>query len=156
MMLFLSFIQWWSDMAAKCDRNMIADDCEDYNDEQCWAGGRLDCWSGDRGSWWVIKCEEMNVVAVSKLLIVRHITEKRGMFHIHSLIVNSDVEFIHEICLNYKFGELESHQWPDFIEEALNENCFEGFIIKVVMLDNNAQKFSIVFLKMMILLLADL
>ena len=78
------------------------------------------------------------------------------MFHTHSSVMDSDVEFVHEICPSHEFGEFEGHQQPDLIEEVLNEGCFEGFIVKVVMLDGNAQKLSIVFLKMVILLLADL
>ena len=78
------------------------------------------------------------------------------MFHTHSLIMNSDVEFVYEICLNHEFGELEGHQQPDLIRETLNEGYFKGFIVKVVMFDDNAQEFSIIFLKTMILLLAGL
>ena len=98
----------------------------------------------------------MSVVAVLGLLITRCTAERKGMFHIYSSVVDSGVEFVHEVCLSHKFGELEGHQWPDLIGEALNEDCFEGLIIKVVMLDDNVQEFSIVFLKMMILLLAGL
>ena len=78
------------------------------------------------------------------------------MFHTHSLIADPDIEFVYEVCPSHEFGELEGHQQPDLIEEALNEDYFEGFIVKVVMLDGNAQEFSIIFLKMVILLFAGL
>ena len=78
------------------------------------------------------------------------------MFHTHSLVTDSDIEFVYEICFNHEFGEFGDHQQLNLIEEALNEDCFEGFIVKVVMLDGNAQELSIVFLKMVILLLAGL
>ena len=96
------------------------------------------------------------MIAVLKLLITRCTAEKRCMFHTHSLIADSDVEFVYEIYLSYEFSELEGHQWLDLIEEALNEGCFEGFIVKVVMLGDNAQELSIVFLKIVIFLLAGL
>ena len=78
------------------------------------------------------------------------------MFYIYSLIVNLGVEFVHKIYLSHEFDELESHQQLNLIKEALNEDCFENLIIKVVMLDNNAQELSIIFLKTAILLLAGL
>ena len=78
------------------------------------------------------------------------------MFHIYSLVMDSDVEFVHKVCLSHEFNELEGHQQSDLIEEVLNEDCFESFIIKVVMLDGNTQELSIVFLKTAILLLAGL
>ena len=78
------------------------------------------------------------------------------MFYFHSSVINSDIEFIYKVYLSYKFDKFENHQQPDFIKEALNKNCFESLIIKVVMLDDNAQELSIVFLKTAILLLADL
>ena len=143
-------------MTVKCGRNMIANDCEDHNCEQCQTGDRLEYWSDGRNSWWIIKCKETNVVTTSELLIIKCTAEKRGMFYAHSSVMDSDVEFVYQICLNHEFGELESHQWPDLIEEALNEGCFKGFIIKVVMLDGNAQELSIVFLKTVIFLLASL
>ena len=137
MMLFFSFIQWWLNTAAKCDRNVIINDCGNHSCEQCWAGGRLNYWSGSRGSWWVIKCEETSVVAALRLLIARCTAEKRDIFHTHSSVINSDVEFVYEIYLNYEFDEFRDHQQSDLIEKALNENCFESFIIKVVMFDDN-------------------
>ena len=78
------------------------------------------------------------------------------MFHTHSLIMNSGIEFVHEICPSHEFGELEGHQQLNLIEETLNEDCLKGLIIKVVMLGDNVQEFSIVFLKTVILLLAGL
>ena len=84
----------------------------------------------------------MSVVAVSGLLIIRCTAEKRGIFYIYSSVVNSGVESVHKVCLSYEFGELKNYQQLDFIEEALNESCFKGFIVEVVMLDNNAQKLS--------------
>ena len=103
-----------------------------------------------------MKCEKIKIVTALRLLIIRYTAEKRGMFHIHSLIVNLDIEFIHEINPNYEFDELEGHQQLNLIKEILNEDCFEGFIIKVVMFDDNVQELSIVFLKTAIFLLADL
>ena len=103
-----------------------------------------------------MRCEETKVIATSELLIIRHTAEKRDMFHIHNLIADSDVEFIHEICLSYEFNELKGHQQSNLIKKALNENYFKSLIVKVVMFNNNAQEFSIIFLKMMILLLAGL
>ena len=96
------------------------------------------------------------MVAVLGLLITRCTAERRGMFHTHSLVADPGVEFVHGVCLSHEFGELGGHQQPDLIEEALNEDCFEGLIVKVVMLGDNAQEFSIVFLKTAILLLAGL
>ena len=78
------------------------------------------------------------------------------MFHIYNSVTDLDVEFIHEVNLNHKFDKLESHQQSNLIGKALNEDCFEGFIVKVVMLDGNAQELSIVFLKTAILLFANL
>ena len=78
------------------------------------------------------------------------------MFYTHSSVMNSGVEFVHEVCLSHEFDELKGHQQPDLIKEILNEGCFESLIIKVVMLGDNAQKFSIIFLKTAIFLLADL
>ena len=48
--LFFNFIQWWLNVIIKCDKNIIADDCENHSCEQCQAGNRLDHWSGGRGS----------------------------------------------------------------------------------------------------------
>ena len=143
-------------MAVKCGQSMIAGDCGDHSCEQGQAGGRFDCWSGSRGSWWVIECGKTKVITVSRLLIVRHTAEKKGMFYIHSSIVNSDVKFVHKVCFSHEFNKFKNHQQSDFIKKILNEDCFENFIVKVVMLDNNAQKLSIVFLKTVIFLLADL
>ena len=98
----------------------------------------------------------MSIVAVLKLLIIRCTAEKRGMFHTHSLVVDSGIEFVHEVCPSHEFSELGGHQQLNLIEEALNEGCLKGLIVKVVMLDGNAQKLSIVFLKMAILLFAGL
>ena len=98
----------------------------------------------------------MSVVAALGLLIIRHTAEKKGIFHTYSLVADSGVEFVHKVCLNHKFDEFKDHQQLNLIEEALNENCFKSLIIKVVMLDGNAQEFSIVFLKTAILLLASL
>ena len=70
--------------------------------------------------------------------------------------MNSDIEFVHEICLSHEFGELKDHQQLNFIKKILNEDCFKSLIIKVVMLDDNTQKLNIVFLKTAILLLTDL
>ena len=78
------------------------------------------------------------------------------MFHTHSLVLNSGVEFVYRVCLSHEFDELEGHQWSDLIEEALNENNLEGLIIEVIMLDDNAQELSIVFLKTVIFLFASL
>ena len=70
--------------------------------------------------------------------------------------MNSDVEFVYKVYLSHEFDKLKGHQQSNLIEEILNEDCFEGFIIKVVIFNNNAQKLNIVFLKTVILLLADL
>ena len=78
------------------------------------------------------------------------------MFHTHSLITDSDIKFVHEIYFSHEFDELKGHQQPDLIKEILNKNCFESLIIKVVMLNGNAQELSIIFLKTVILLFADL
>ena len=78
------------------------------------------------------------------------------MFHTHSSVVDPGIEFVYEVCPSHEFGELGGHQQPDLIGEALNKGCFEGLIIKVVMLDDNAQELSIIFLKIVILLLAGL
>ena len=78
------------------------------------------------------------------------------MFHTHSLITNSDIKFVYKVYLNHEFSELKNHQQLNLIEKTLNENCFKSFIVKVVILDNNAQEFSIVFLKTAILLFTDL
>ena len=142
--------------AAKCGWSIIADDCGDYSCGQGQTGDQLDCWSGGEGSWWIIECGETRVIAVLRLLIVRCTAEKRGIFHTHSLITDLSIEFVHKVCLSYEFNELKGHQWLNLIEEALNEGYLEGFIVKVVMFDDNAQEFSIVFLKTAILLLADL
>ena len=48
--LFLNFIQWWSDTAAKCDKSIITNDCENHSCEQCQAGGKFDHWSDSKGS----------------------------------------------------------------------------------------------------------
>ena len=98
----------------------------------------------------------MRVVIALGLLITRCTVEKRSMFHAHYLIVNSGVEFVYRIYFNYEFDELENHQWSDFIEKALNKDCFESLIIKVVMLHNDVQEFNIIFLKTAILLFASL
>ena len=103
-----------------------------------------------------MKYGETRVIAVLGLLIIRCTAEKRGIFHIHSLVVNLDIKFIHKVNLSHEFNKFGSHQQLNFIEAVLNENCFKSFIVKVVMLDNNAQKFSTVFLKMVIFLLAGL
>ena len=58
------------------------------------------------------------------------------MFHIHSLVMDSDVEFVYEVCFNHEFSKLKGHQQPDLIKKILNKSCFESFIIKIVMLDN--------------------
>ena len=60
------------------------------------------------------------------------------MFYAHCSVTDSGIEFVHEICLSHEFNELEGYQQPDLIEEALNKDCFKGFIIKVIMLDDNA------------------
>ena len=78
------------------------------------------------------------------------------MFHTHSLITDSDIKFVYEVYFSHEFGELKDHQQLNLIEKILNEGCFKSFIIKVVIFDNNAQKLNVTFLKMMILLLADL
>ena len=78
------------------------------------------------------------------------------MFYAYCLIINSGIEFVHRVYLSYEFYKLKGYQQSDLIEEVLNKDCFKSLIIKVVMLDDNAQKLSVVFLKMMILLLADL
>ena len=90
------------------------------------------------------------------MLIIKCTAEKRDIFHIHSSVVDSDIEFVYKIYLSHEFDEFKNHQQLDFIEEILNGNHFESFIIKVVMLDGNAQKLSIIFLKTAIFLLADL
>ena len=154
--LFLSFIQWWLDMIVKCGWSMVVDDCGNHSCGQGQAGGRLDHWSGSRGSWWITECGKTKVIAALGLLITRHTAERKGIFHIHSLITNSDIEFIYEVCLSHEFSEFKGHQQSDLIKEILNEDYFEGLIIKVVMLNDNPQKLSIVFLKIAILLLADL
>ena len=154
--LLLSFIQWWLDMAAKCEWSMIASDCGDYSCGQGQAHGRLNHWSGSRGSWWVTGCGEIRVIAALGLLITRHTAERRGMFHTHSSVMNLGIEFVHEVCFSHEFGELEGHQQLNLIGEALNESYLEDFIIKVVMLGGNVQELSIVFLKTAILLLAGL
>ena len=154
--LFLSFIQWWSDTAAKCEWSMIASGCGDHSCGQGWADGRLGYWSGSRGSWWVTECEETKIIAALGLLIIRHTAERRGIFHIHSSVTDSSVEFVHKICLSHEFNELKGHQQPDLIEEILNEDCFKSLIIKVVMFNSNSQKLNIIFLKTAILLLAGL
>ena len=82
--------------------------------------------------------------------------ERKGMFHTHNSVVDSDIEFVYKIYLSHEFDELRSYQQLNLIEEVLNEDCFESLIVKVVMLDDNAQKLNIVFLKMVIFLLADL
>ena len=79
----------------------------------------------------------MNIIIALKLLIIKCITEKRDIFHIYNLIVNLDIKFIHKIYFNYEFNEFENYQQLNFIEKALNKDCFENFIIKVVMLDSN-------------------
>ena len=98
------------DTAAKCDRNMIADDCGNHSCGQCQTGGRFNGWSGGEGSWWVTECGETSVITALRLLIIRYIAEKRDMFHIYSLILNSDVEFIYKICFSYEFDKFENHQ----------------------------------------------
>ena len=90
------------------------------------------------------------------MLIIRCIAEKKDIFHTHSLITDSNVKFVYEIYLSYKLNEFRGHQQSNLIEETLNESCFEDFIIKVVMLNDNAQKLSIIFLKIMILLFTGL
>ena len=156
MTLFLSFIQWWLDTAAKCEQSMIIDGCGDYSCEQGQTGGRLDCWSGSRNSWWVIKYEEIKIIAALRLLIIRHTIKKKDIFHIHSSVVNSNIEFVYKVYLNHEFNKLKGHQQSNLIEEVLNKDYFKGFIVKVVIFDSNIQKLSIVFLKMIIFLFTDL
>ena len=103
-----------------------------------------------------MKCGEMKVIAVLGLLIIRCTAERRGIFHTHNSITDSDIEFVHKVYLNHEFNEFKSHQQLNLIKETLNENCFKSLIVKVVMLDDNTQELSIVFLKTVILLLADL
>ena len=103
-----------------------------------------------------MKCEEIRVIAASGLLIIRHTAEKRSMFHIYNSITDSGIEFVHKISFSYKFNKFEDHQQLNLIEKALNKDCFEGLIVKVVMLDDNVQEFSIIFLKTAIFLLAGL
>ena len=98
----------------------------------------------------------MKVVITLKLLIIRCTAERRDMFYIYCSVINLDIKFVHEVCLSHEFDKFEGHQQPDFIKKVLNKDCFEGFIIKIVMLDDDAQELSIVFLKMVILLLAGL
>ena len=88
---------------------MIADDYGNHSCRQCQAGGRLDHWSDNKGSWWVIECEEMSVITVLRLLIIKCTAEKKNMFHIYNLITDSDVEFIYKICFSYEFGEFKGH-----------------------------------------------
>ena len=96
-------------IAVKCGRNIIADNYKNYSCGQCQADGRLDHWSGSRDSWWVIKYKETSVVAVLELLIIKCTAEKKNMFHIHCSVTDSDVEFIHKICLNYEFNKFKGH-----------------------------------------------
>ena len=103
-----------------------------------------------------MKYEEINVVIVLRLLIIRCTAERRDMFYTHCLIINSSIKFIYKICLSYEFSEFRSYQQLNLIEEVLNEGCFKSLIIKVVMFNGNAQKFSIIFLKTVILLFTDL
>ena len=103
-----------------------------------------------------MRYKETKVIAVLRLLITRCTAERKGMFHTYSLIANLDVEFVYKICLSHEFNELKDHQQLNLIEEVLNEGCFEGFIVKIVMLGDNAQELSIVFLKTVIFLFADL
>ena len=93
-------------MIAKCERNIIAGN---YSCEQGQTDGKLDCWSGSEDSWWVMKCEETKIIVVSELLIIRCTAEKKSIFHIHSLIMNSGVEFIHEVYFNHEFSKFKSH-----------------------------------------------
>ena len=143
-------------MAAKCEQSRIVSGCRDYSCGQGQAGGKFDCWSGSRGSWWVTKCEKIRIIVVLRLLIIRHTAEKRDIFYIHSSVTNSNVKFVYEIYFSYEFDEFKNHQQSDLIEEVLNKDCFEDFIVKVVMLDDNVQKLSIIFLKTVIFLLTDL
>ena len=143
-------------MTAKCCRSIIASDCGNHSCGQCQAGGRLDHWSDDEGSWWVIECEKIKIVAALRLLIAKYAAEKKNMFHTHCSVMNSGIEFIHEVYLNHVFNEFENYQQLNLIEEILNKDCFKGFIIKIVMLNGNVQEFSIIFLKMVIFLLAGL
>ena len=57
-----------------------------------------------------MKCEEMSVVAVLRLLVIRCTAEKKDIFHTHSLIVNLNVKFVYEICFSHEFDELKGHQ----------------------------------------------
>ena len=103
-----------------------------------------------------MRCEKTSIVAASELLIVRCTAEKKDIFYIYSLIINSGVKFVHEVYFNYEFDKLKDYQQSDLIEKILNKDCFKDFIVKVVMLDSNAQKLNVIFLKMMIFLLAGL
>ena len=134
-------------MTVKCGRNMIVDNCGNHNCKQCWTGDRFDCWNNSKSSWWVTEYKKIIVAVILKLLIIKYTAEKRDMFYIYSLIVNLNVKFIYEICLNYEFDEFKDYQWLNLIKKALNKDYFENFIVEVVMLNDNVQKFSIVFLK---------
>ena len=70
--------------------------------------------------------------------------------------MNLGIKFIHKIYLSYKFNKFKNHQQLNFIEKFLNEGCFKNFIVKVVMFNDNSQKFSIIFLKTVIFLFAGL
>ena len=56
-----------------------------------------------------MKCEETRIVIALKLLIARCTVEKKDMFHIYNLIVNSDIKFVYKICFSYKFNEFKNH-----------------------------------------------
>ena len=103
-----------------------------------------------------MKCEKISVIAVLQLLITKCTAERKSMFYTHLSILNSDVEFVHKVCFNHKFNELEGHQWLNLVKEALNEDDLEGLVVKIIMFDDNAQELSIVFLKIVIFLLAGL
>ena len=70
--------------------------------------------------------------------------------------MDSGIKFVYEVYLNHEFDEFRDYQQSDLIEKALNEDCLKDFIVKVVMLDDNVQELSIIFLKTAILLLAGL
>ena len=85
-----------------------------------------------------MKCKKTRIIAISGLLIIRCTTERKDIFHIHSSIINLDIEFVYKVYLNYKFNEFKNHLQSNVIEKILNKNCFESFIIKVVIFNDNA------------------
>ena len=90
------------------------------------------------------------------MLIAKCAAEKRSIFYTYCSVVNLGVKFVYKIYFNHEFSELENHQQLNLIEKILNKGCFENFIIKIVILDDNAQKLSIIFLKTAILLFTNL